>query len=359
MPQGLNDSPRYDRLKSYEWNFENAPTESPQVDIPTREGLWTYCGLPINSPLGIAAGPLLNGNWVRYYASLEFDVLTYKTVRSRPRECYELPNLLPVHADMMSGDEDHVSASDEWQGSWAVSFGMPSKAPEFWMEDVRQTKEKLSAGQILIVSVVGTMQPGWGIEELANDYAVCAKKAFESKADCVEMNFSCPNVCSEDGQLFQSPEEAELVAKTVRRTVDSTSPLLVKIGHLQDVAILVELLCRLDKVVNAIVTTNSVASQVTESDGSILFDGQQRGICGRATRDASIQQVAQCRSIIEKQNLNLDVIGVGGIESADHVQQYLNAGASSVQLATAPMIDPNIGIEIRKSLIAKQKDSGS
>ena len=52
-------------------------------------GQWQFCGLPVNSPLGVAAGPLLNGRWCLYYASLGFDVLTYKTVRSRRRECYD------------------------------------------------------------------------------------------------------------------------------------------------------------------------------------------------------------------------------------------------------------------------------
>ena len=41
-------------------------------------------GYPLNSPLGIAAGPLLNSKWVEGYARLGFDVLTYATVRSQP-----------------------------------------------------------------------------------------------------------------------------------------------------------------------------------------------------------------------------------------------------------------------------------
>ena len=44
-----------------------------------------FCGIPVQSPLGIPAGPLLNSRWLLYYASLGFDVLTYKTVRSSAR----------------------------------------------------------------------------------------------------------------------------------------------------------------------------------------------------------------------------------------------------------------------------------
>src|SRR6188474_1794120 len=85
----------YDRSKSYEWNYEHVPMPV-DMQVPVVPGEWQFCGLPVDSPLGIPAGPLLNGRWILYYASLGFDVLTYKTVRSRERASYALPNLQPV-----------------------------------------------------------------------------------------------------------------------------------------------------------------------------------------------------------------------------------------------------------------------
>src|SRR4051812_19571338 len=85
----------YDWRESYDWNYDHVP--APVIaEEPAVPGPWTYCGLPVNSPLGISAGPLLNGRWILYYASLGFDILTYKTVRSRERACYPMPNLQPV-----------------------------------------------------------------------------------------------------------------------------------------------------------------------------------------------------------------------------------------------------------------------
>ncbi len=124
----------------------------------------------------------------------------------------------------------------------------------------------------------------------------------------------------------------------------------MKIGYLKDQETLKELLVQFSEHVNAIVTTNSIPAKVTNSSGEFLFDGQQRGICGAATRDASIDQVRRCREIIESNNLELDVIGVGGIQSANDVQRYLAAGASSVQLATSARIEPLVGIKIRESV---------
>src|SRR5690606_12427536 len=106
-------------------------------------------------------GPLLNGRWCLYYAGLGFDVLTYKTVRSRARACYPLPNLQPVRCGMLDGGESELPTAPAMQGSWAVSFGMPSRDPEVWRADVQWTRRRLPPGKILVVSVVGTMEEGW------------------------------------------------------------------------------------------------------------------------------------------------------------------------------------------------------
>ena len=94
--------------QSYDWNYEHAPEPVPQ-DEPKVPGHWDFCGLSVGSPLGIAAGPLLNGRWILYYAALGFDVLTYKTVRSRSRACYPMPNLQPVATTQMRGRRERVA----------------------------------------------------------------------------------------------------------------------------------------------------------------------------------------------------------------------------------------------------------
>src|SRR5258705_9205701 len=94
--------PRYDPRQTYDWNYTHAPAPALH-DEPTVPGNWKFCGLPVRSLLGIAAGPLLNGEWIRYYAALGFDVLTYKTVRSGHRDCYARPNLQPVERGHLKG----------------------------------------------------------------------------------------------------------------------------------------------------------------------------------------------------------------------------------------------------------------
>jgi dihydroorotate dehydrogenase len=311
-------------------------------------GKWDFCGLPVASPLGIPAGPLLNGKWCLYYASLGFDVVTYKTVRSRARECYPLPNLQPVACGQLTGEESEVPTAVEMSGSWAVSFGMPSKEPAIWRADIEATRGQLAAGKLLSVSVVATVQDGWTIDDLAADYAKCAKWAVESGADIVETNFSCPNVSTCDGQLFQQPTDARHVAESVRAAIGNV-PYIAKIGHVSTVESAAELLTAIGPSINSLAMTNSVATLVRDGD-SLVFDGQRRGICGEAIRDASIRQTRLFADLIRERQLDVQLIGVGGARSADDVTAYLAAGASACHIATAAMVAPSLGVRIKREL---------
>jgi dihydroorotate dehydrogenase (NAD+) catalytic subunit len=234
-------------------------------------------------------------------------------------------------------------------GSWAVSFGMPSRPPDVWRRDVEWTRRRLASEKLLCVSVVGTMQPGWTLGDLAQDYARCARWAVESGADCVEANLSCPNVSSRDGQLYQQPEAARAVATTVREAVGST-PLLLKIGHLRDAEAAGALARSVAHVADGLAMTNCIAATVADADGRPLFDGEPRGIGGTAILDASIAQVERFRDVVATEALPLRLIGVGGAGSAADVLRYLRAGAHAVQIATAAMLEPRAGLAIRRGL---------
>jgi dihydroorotate dehydrogenase len=232
---------------------------------------------------------------------------------------------------------------------------MPSRSPAEWRADIEATRRTLANNKLLSVSVVGSVQEGWTIDQLADDYAQCARWAVESGADCIETNLSCPNVSTCDGQLYQRPTEAGLVAATVRGKIGDR-PYLIKIGHVTEQADAIELLAAVAPYINAIALTNSVATTVRGNDGHMLFDGARRGICGAATRDVSLAQTRLFARLIRDLGLNIRLIGVGGIRTADDVRQYLQAGAEATHVATAAMVDPSVGIAIRHALAEEPVD---
>jgi dihydroorotate dehydrogenase (NAD+) catalytic subunit len=343
-PQPL---PRYDISQSYHWNYDHAPLPPEDVAVPDVAGKWTYCGVPVPSPLAIAAGPLLNSRWILYYAALGFDILTYKTARSRARDCYPLPNLQPVDASLIERSGNVQKAIEQMQGSWAVSFGMPSMSSDVWRADIEWTKCHLPKDKLLSVSVVASPEPDWSLDQLADDFALCAGWAIEGGADCVEANFSCPNVSSADGQLYQQPESAAIVATRIRQAI-GTTPLILKVGYFDDKSDCGPLLDAIAPFTDALAMTNCISAAVERPSGEKLFAGQSRGIGGDAIRAASVNQTRVFSELVRKRGYATKIIGVGGISTAEHVRAYLDAGAESIQLATAAMLDPLVGITIRQ-----------
>ena len=177
----------------------------------------------------------------------------------------------------------------------------------------------------------------------------CAKWAVESGADCVEANFSCPNVSSADGQIFQQPEVAALVAARLREVV-GRRPLLLKIGHVADETLATELCRAVAAHVKALVMVNCISAVIAGADGKPMFNAEKRGIAGEAIREAAVDQVRLFARVIRRERLALQLVGVGGIATAQDVHAHIDAGGHAVQLATAAMLDPAIGLRIRAAL---------
>jgi dihydroorotate dehydrogenase len=235
------------------------------------------------------------------------------------------------------------------RGDWAISFGMPSMAPAVWRADVEWTRTRLPKEKLLSVSVVATQQPDWTIDDLADDFARCATWALDSGADIIETNFSCPNVTTVDGQLYQQPASAGLVAQKVRQAIGKAS-YSIKLGHVANDDLAAELVAAIAPHADALAMTNTISAKVTRPGGEPLFSGQPRGIGGPSIRAASLAQVARFARILREQRLPTRIIGCGGISAASHVRDYLAAGAECVQLATAVMVDPLVGCRIRREL---------
>jgi dihydroorotate dehydrogenase len=226
---------------------------------------------------------------------------------------------------------------------------MPSMAPDVWRADVEWTRSRLAKEKLLSVSVVASPEPDWSLENLADDFSRCARWAVESGADCVETNFSCPNVSTSDGQLYQQPTAASVVAQRVREAIGKT-PYIIKVGYVGDDSLAGALLEAVAPHADALAMTNCITATVKRPDGTELFGGQARGIGGDAIRAASAQQVRRFASLVSQRGLATKIIGVGGVFTAEQVREYLDAGAEAVHLATAIMVDPLVGIAIRRAM---------
>jgi dihydroorotate dehydrogenase (NAD+) catalytic subunit len=68
------------------------------------------------------------------------------------------------------------------------------------------------------------------------------------------------------------------------------------------------------------------------------------GICGAPIRETALHFIRSARKAIDKEQLNLTVIGCGGITTKEHFTEFVNAGATVAMTATGMMWDPYLAL---------------
>jgi len=299
----------------------------------------------VDSQMGIAAGPLPNSRWVEAYARLGYGLLTYTTVRTSPRAAFVHPNLVYCRLDDPAVAEHAPRKLDPGAVTWAVSFGLPSADPDEWRGDVMRAKSKLRAGQILIVSVVGTPVPDGGDEQLADDYALCARWAAEAGADVIEVHLSCPSTTGEHPQMiFENLALSALIVDRVRRAVGQR-PVIAKLGATRSPRALHELASRLAPRLDGFVLVNGVQRRILKPDESPAFPGEHRavgGVVGAAVFEHCFVQVEELLAWRKAGAWNRAVLAVGGLTTVARARAALAAGADAAMVATAALVDPLI-----------------
>lgn len=343
----------YDIHATYEENYRRGPRfEGTAPEIPESPEK-SFLGLTVGSRIGIAAGLLLNSKWILGYAGRGFDLLTYKTVRSRHRPCYPLPNWVFVddggqaEGPVRSTEPDF---SDPSHVSSAVCFGMPSMAPEVWREDVARAKAGLQEGQRLIVSVVASPGEGWSAEQVAEDFAVCAGWAAEAGADIIEANFSCPNVCTSEGSIFLDAELSGVIAEALRKALGA-HPFLIKVGYFPEESNLRDFLQAVGGKAGGITIVNGISRPVLHSDGRPVFGESfvKAGVLGRSIHEPSVRNVRAAKRMIADEGLDLSIAAVGGVSTVGDFGDFFEAGADAVMLGSSPMYLPNLAAEARRA----------
>jgi len=161
--------------------------------------------------------------------------------------------------------------------------------------------------------------------------------------DALEINISCPNV-REGGLAFGSDPKAALrVLSTVRRTTKRF--LIAKLSpNVTDIVAIAE--SAVDAGVEAISLINTLV-------GMAIDVPRQRprlstvlgGLSGPAIKPVALAMVWKVA-----QKIDLPIIGVGGIMTAQDAMEFLLAGACAVQVGTANFVDPQTPLRIIRGL---------
>jgi dihydroorotate dehydrogenase (NAD+) catalytic subunit len=360
MPS-LNPQPIYKPELTYAKNFEQGPFgdfASPEPYANHGEPSYSFLGYPVYLPFGIPAGPLLNSRYLNAALDRGFDVVVYKTQRSAPFEVNPFPNILYVDTEgdltLEKATRPHIGRSTPPNSTNDLtitnSFAMPSLGPEYWTADLGKSLAHQGAGQLVIMSVVGTIREGYSPDDYYDDFARVARQAADAGAKVIEVNFSCPNVASE-GVLCYTPKAVDSIARRVKDKIGDI-PMVAKLGYYspeQD-TLLKEVIATLAPYTSAISSINTIPAAVVNEAGEQALPGKGRlksGLCGAGVKWAGLDMVQRLSALRRAKGYGYEIIGVGGVMTPADYHGYRTAGADAVQSATGAMWDPDLAIKIK------------
>ena len=211
--------------------------------------------------------------------------------------------------------------------------GLQNKGVEYFCNNIYPQIKDIDTN--MIVNVSGSSP---------EDYAECATRIDQLEGiPAIELNISCPNV-KDGGMAFGvTCEGAASVVRAVRQRYHRT--LIVKLSpnvtSITDIARAVE-----DEGADAVSLINTLMGMSIDIEKRkprlSIGTGGLSGACVKPVALRMVWQVAKA--------VNIPVVGLGGISSAEDAIEFFLAGATAIEIGTANFIDPTITIKVKDGI---------
>ncbi len=178
---------------------------------------------------------------------------------------------------------------------------------------------------------------------IANLYAQTAEDfgelaaifAAEDRIAALEVNISCPNVRCGGVAFGQDPAMAAQVTAAVRKRA-GTKPVMVKLSpNVTDITVIAKAAVDAGADMLSLINTLSGMSVDIRTRKSRLAN-VVGGLSGPAVKPVALRMVHQVVRAV-----NVPVIGMGGIASAEDVLEFILVGAHAVQVGTYNFMRPD------------------
>jgi dihydroorotate dehydrogenase (NAD+) catalytic subunit len=280
--------------------------------------------LKLKNPVGTASGTYGKGLEFRpFYDVSRLGYVVVKTITKRPRAGNPPPRLV------------------ETPGGLLNSIGLPNPGIEAYVQEFLPLLRTLGAP--LVINIAG---------EDAEEFAWLAKRLDgEEGIAALELNMSCPNVAG--GLDFStSPKAAEDVVQRVKAVTGL--PIVAKLSpNVTDIKAIGRAAAAAGA--DAISAVNTyVGMAVDWRRRSLVLGRGTGGLSGPCIKPLALKAVWDLA-----RSVDVPVIGIGGIETADDAMEFLVAGARAVQVGTANYYRPTAAVEILDGLPPRVRALGA
>lgn len=185
----------------------------------------------------------------------------------------------------------------------------------------------------------------------AEDYCEVVRRLAEQPVDMLEINISCPNV-EEGGIAFgQSPKSVEAITKEVKKY--AKQPIIMKLSpNVTDIAEMAK--AAEAGGADALSLINTITGmKIDIHRRTFALANKTGGLSGPAIHPVAVRMVYQTAQAVQ-----IPIIGMGGISTAEDALEMILAGATAVSVGTANFHNPLVTMEIVKGIREYMEQNG-
>jgi len=185
-----------------------------------------------------------------------------------------------------------------------------------------------------------------------NEYARVAGYLEKKEGiSAYELNISCPNIKKDGRNPAQDPEDTYRVVRSVKQV--SSRPVIAKLSpNVTDITVIAQ--SAQEAGADAVSLVNTfLAMAVDVETVKPKLANVFGGLSGPAIKPIALRMVYQAF-----RRLQIPVVGIGGIMTAEDALEFFYAGARAVQIGTANFVQPDITLQILDDLVLHCRRSG-
>ena len=185
-----------------------------------------------------------------------------------------------------------------------------------------------------------------------DDYAeTCAKLDSQPQVGWLEVNISCPNVHGGGMSFGVDCEAACSVVKAVKAV--ATKPVIVKLSPNVTDIVAIAKACETAGADGLSLINTLLGMRIDLKTRKPVIANTMGGFSGPAVFPVAVRMVYQVSHAV-----NIPVVGMGGVSTADDVLEMMLAGATAVEVGTANLVDPFACKKIIDELLAAMEKYG-
>ncbi len=166
------------------------------------------------------------------------------------------------------------------------------------------------------------------------DYAyTCEKLDKCEEVGWLEVNVSCPNVHGGGMSFGTSPEAAAEVTREVKKV--TTKPVIIKLSPNVTDIVSIAKACEEAGADGISLINTLLGMRIDLKTKKPVIANKMGGFSGSAIFPVAVRMVYQVASAV-----NIPVVGMGGVASAEDVIEMMLAGATAVEIGAQNLIDP-------------------